>query len=110
MLADCGTATVDDIGVIKVWTTDEIGPDGQGEVCFKVLALSGLLNLQVPAVYEIRGDGQKSGSGHHLTAEVTTDAGVTTSVDVNPSGSTQVGIGVSPDNDPTTLLQLKVAG
>jgi hypothetical protein len=30
-------------------------------------------------------------------------------VDVNPSGSTQVGIGANPNNAPTTLLQLTAA-
>jgi hypothetical protein len=110
LLADCATAPVNDIGVIKVWTTDQIGPDGQGLVCFKVTASTGLLNLHVPAVYEIRGDGQKSGTGHKATAVVTTDAGAQTTVTVNPSGSTQVGVGTDPNADPTTLLQLKVTG
>jgi hypothetical protein len=110
LLADCATTPVNDIGVMKVWTTDVIGPDGQGLVCFRVTASTGLLNLNVPAVYEIRGDGQRAGAGHKATAEVTTDAGVHTSVTVNPSGSTQVGIGTSPNADPTTLLQLKVTG
>jgi hypothetical protein len=110
LLADCATPPVNDIGVIKVWTTDQIGPNGQGLVCFKVTASTGLLNLNVPAVYEIRGDGQRSGTGHRATAVVTTDAGAQTTVTVNPSGSTQVGIGTDPNADPTTLLQLKVTG
>jgi hypothetical protein len=110
LLADCATTPVNDIGVIKVWTTEQIGPDGQGLVCFKVTASTGLLNLQVPAVYEIRGDGQRSGTGHKATAKVTTDAGVQTTVAVNPSGSTQVGVGTDPSADPTTLLQIKVTG
>jgi hypothetical protein len=108
LLADCSTPPVNDVGVIKVRTTEEIGPDGLGLVCFRAIAPAGLLNLEVPGVYEIRGDGQRSGTGHQMTAKVTTDAGVQTSVTVDPSGSTQVGIGASPDNDPTTLLQLKV--
>jgi hypothetical protein len=110
MLADCATPPVDNIGVLKVRTTEQIGPDGDGLVCFRVLAPTGLLNLEVPAVYEIRGDGQHTGTGHQVTAKVTTDDGTVTSVAVNPSGSTQVGIGASPDNDPTTLVQLKVNG
>jgi hypothetical protein len=110
LLADCATPPVNDIGVIKVWTTDQIGPDGQGLICFKVTASTGLLNLNVPAVYEIRGDGQKTGTGHKATAVVTTDAGAQTTVTVNPSGSTQVGVGTDPSADPTTLLQLKVTG
>jgi hypothetical protein len=110
VLADCATPPVGNVGVLQVRTTDQIGPDGAGLVCFQVTATTGLLNLRVPAVYEIRGDGQHSGSGHRVTAEVTTDASVVTAVAVNPSGSTQVGVGASPDNDPTTLLQLKVTG
>jgi hypothetical protein len=110
MLADCVTTPVNNVGVIKVWTTEQVGPDGLGLVCFKVLAPAGLLNLQVPGVFEIRGDGQKAGTGHRLTADVSTDAGVHTSVTVNPSGSTQVGIGADPNAAPTTLLQLKVTG
>jgi hypothetical protein len=110
LLADCATPPVNNVSILKVFTTDEIGPDGDGVVCFHVTASTGLLNLRVPAVYEIRGDGQRSGSGHDVTATVTTDGGQVTSVAVNPSGSTQVGIGASPDNDPTTLLQLKVTG
>ena len=108
LLADCATAPVGNIGVLKVWTTEPVGTGGAGLACFRVLTGGGLLNLQVPGVYEIRGDGQVAGSGHHVTATVTTDAGVTAAVAVDPSGSTQVGIGSSPDADPTTLLQLKV--
>ena len=110
VLADCATAPVNDVSVMKVWTTDQIGPDGEGLVCFKVTASTGVLNLNVPAVYEIRGDGQRTGAGHKATAEVTTDAGVHTTVTVNPSGSTQVGIGTDPNAEPTTLLQLRVTG
>jgi hypothetical protein len=109
VLADCATAPVDNVGVINVWTTAQVGPGG-GRVCFKVTASTGLLNLQVPGVFEIDGDGRKSGAGHQVTAVVTTDDGVRTSVAVKPFGSTQVGIGAGEDNDPTTLLQLKVTG
>ena len=108
LLADCASEPVANIGVIKVATNAQPAPDGTGLVCFKVTATTGLLNLRVPGVYEIRGDGQKTGTGHTITALVTTDAGVQTSVAVNPSGSTQVGIGVDDDAAPTTLLQLKV--
>ncbi|MDP9791508.1 hypothetical protein J2S43_000020 [Catenuloplanes nepalensis] len=108
--ADCATPPVDNVGVIKVRTTEPIGPGGNGLACFKVTAPTGWLALEVPAVYEIRGDGQRTGTGHPLTAEVTTDDGDHTTVQVNPSGSTQVGIGISPDNEPTTLLRLTVTG
>jgi hypothetical protein len=110
MLADCATPPVNNVSVLKVYTTEEIGPDGLGLICFKLTGIPGLLNLEVPAVYEIRGDGQRTGFGHQVTAKVTTDAGDVQEVVVNPSGSTQVGIGTSPDAAPTTLVQLKVTG
>ncbi len=108
VLADCATPPVDDIGVVEVWTTELIGPDGAGLVCFEVTGPVGWLTMAVPGVYEIRGDGQARGTGHTMTADVTTDSGVHTTVDVNPSGSTQVGLGADPDNDPTTLVELRV--
>jgi hypothetical protein len=108
--ADCATPPVDNIGVIKVRTTEPIGAGGNGLVCFKVTAPAGWLTLEVPAVYEIRGDGQRSGTGHPLSADITTEDGDRTTVQVNPSGSTQVGIGATPDGEPTTLLRLKVTG
>jgi hypothetical protein len=110
VFADCATTPVDNIGVIKVHTTEPIGPGGDGLVCFKVTAPAGWLTLEVPAVYEIRGDGQRAGTGHPLRADVTTEDGDRTTVQVNPSGSTPVGIGASPDNEPTTLLRLTVNG
>jgi hypothetical protein len=85
-------------------------PDSLGRVCFKVTAGSGVLNLMVPGVYEIDGDGKATGAGHKATAKVTTDDGTQTSVTVSPTGSTQVGLGADPNNGPTILLQLKVTG
>lgn len=106
LLADCATPPTGDIGLINVWTTEPL--NDAGRICFQVTASSGRLDLQVPGVYEIRGDGQRSGTGHHCTAEVTTDAGQHTLVTVDPSGSTQVGITTDPPGPPTTLLQLIV--
>jgi hypothetical protein len=108
LLADCATPPVDNVGVVRVWTTEQIGPGGQGLVCFKVTGPAGRLDLEVPGVYEIRGDGQQPDTGHQLTAVVDTASGPPTPVVVNPSGSTQVGIGANPNNEPTTLLQLRV--
>lgn len=108
--ADCATPPVDNIGVIKVRTTEPIGPGGNGLACFKATAPTGWLAMEVPAVYEIRGDGQRTGTGHPLTADVITEDGDRTTVRVNPSGSTQVGIGASPDGESTTLLRLTVTG
>ncbi|WP_186315878.1 FG-GAP-like repeat-containing protein [Catellatospora sichuanensis] len=108
IIADCATPPSGGFGVLKVYTTDEtIGADGIGRVCFKVNAAAGWLNLEVPGVYEIRGDGQSTGTGHEVTAELTTDTGDQITVDVDPDGSTQVGLGADPDNEPTILLQLR---
>ncbi|WP_246157409.1 trypsin-like serine protease [Catellatospora sichuanensis] len=108
VIADCATPPSGDFGVLKVYTTDEtIGADGIGRVCFKVTAAAGWLNLEVPGVYEIRGDGQRAGTGHEVTAELTTEAGDEITVDVDPDGSTQVGLGADPNNPPTILLQLR---
>ncbi len=109
LLADCATPPQGDIGLLKVYTTDEqVGAGGVGSVCFKVTASSGWLKLEVPGVYEIRGDGQRTGTGHEVTAELTTDAGETIVKDVDPDGSTQVGLGADPNSAPTMLLRLTV--
>jgi hypothetical protein len=111
IMVDCATPAEGDIGLLKVRTTDEaIGPDGIGRVCFKILGSTGLLNLEVPGVYEIRGDGQKSGTGHQVTATVKPEDGESQVVQVDPDGSTQVGQGEDENNAPTTLLQLVVKG
>jgi hypothetical protein len=111
LVADCATPPVSNIGLLKVYTTDEtIGADGIGRVCFKVTGARGLLNLEVPGVYEIRGDGQATGTGHEVTAELKTDDGDKLTVDVDPDGSTPVGLGADPDNEPTMLLRLTVTG
>ena len=108
LLADCDTAPVNNVGVVHVWTTELIGPDAGGHICFRVTGPTGRLDLEVPGVYSIRGDGQQQGYGHQLTAVVDTPSGTPKTVVVNPSGYTPVGIGVDPDNEPTTLLQLRV--
>ncbi|MEV4077412.1 FG-GAP-like repeat-containing protein [Nonomuraea fuscirosea] len=108
LLADCATPAQGDIGLLKVWTTDEaIGADGIGRICFKVTASSGVLNLEVPGVYEIRGDGQREGTGHEVTAQLRGDDGEQLTVAVDPDGSTQVGLGADPEASPTMLLQLR---
>ncbi|MCP2327036.1 V8-like Glu-specific endopeptidase [Hamadaea flava] len=108
LLADCGTPAQGDIGLLKIWTTDEtIGDDGAGRVCFQVTASAGVLNLEVPGVYEIRGDGQREGTGHPVTAQLRSDAGDQLTVDVDPDGSTPVGLGADKDASPTMLLQLR---
>jgi hypothetical protein len=108
LYADCALPPVGNVGVMKVRTTEEIGPDGAGLICFKVTGRTGRLDLEVPAVYEIRGDGLRTGSGHGGTADVRTDDGEHTTVTLNPSGSVQVGIGADPNNEPTTLVRLRI--
>lgn len=106
---DCSAPPTGNIGVVKVRTTEGIGMDRDGLVCFKVIATPGQLTLKIPAVYEIRGDGLEPGTGHRLQADLTTPSGDHTTVNVDPDGSTPVGIGDSPDNEPTTLLQLQTS-
>ncbi|MFD9958357.1 hypothetical protein [Amycolatopsis sp. NPDC058986] len=104
--ADCNTPPDGNIGLVQVWTTAKVGADQKGLVCFKVLGPKGHLNLKVPAVFEIDGDGRTPSAGHKMKAELTTDAGQHTTVDVSPYGSTPVGVGTK--GAPTTLLQLDV--
>jgi len=106
LFADCRTPPAGNIGVLQVFAVGDAGSTKQ--ICFKVLATAGRLDLKVPAVFEIVGDGQIKGAGHKVKADLTTDAGVHSTVDVDPSGSTQVGVGSNPSNAPTTLLQLTV--
>jgi hypothetical protein len=110
LFADCNTGPSNNIGLIKVHSTDNVGANHDGLVCFQVTASTGHLELKLPAVYEIRGDGQVPGAGHKGTADLTTDDGTHTTVTINPSGSTPVGIGANPTNAPTTLLALNVTG
>ncbi|WP_238432650.1 hypothetical protein [Micromonospora tarensis] len=106
--ADCSTPPTGDIGLIKVYTTELIGQNDEGLICFRALGPVGRLDLKVPAVFEIRGDGITRGTGHNGTATVTTEAGVKTTKGLDPDGSTQFGIGEGGE-EPTTLLQLTVA-
>lgn len=96
---------VDTVGLIIVRTAEEIGSRSTW-VCFQVTGPGGHLTLKIPGVYSIKGDGLAPGQGHKLKAALTTDAGQHSTVDVNPSGTTQVGITTTPAGDPTTLLQL----
>jgi hypothetical protein len=108
LFAPCSTPPEGNFGLMQVRSSAGIGLDGKGRICFKVTAPTGHLELKIPAVYEIQGDGRLPGTGHKAKAEVTTDAGIHTTVDVNPYGSIQVGVGANPGNPPTTLLRLDV--
>jgi hypothetical protein len=109
-MVDCATPVEGDIGLLRVRTLERVGADGRGRLCFQVSAPTGVLDLEVPGVYEIRGDGQRPGTGHRVRADLETDDGEKMSVDVNPSGSTQVGVGEDESNSPTTLLRLRATG
>ncbi|MFD9896433.1 hypothetical protein ACFWY9_44390 [Amycolatopsis sp. NPDC059027] len=108
LFADCATPPTGPIGFIQV-SSPGIGIGGKGLICFRVTAPTGRLAVKIPAVFEIRGDGREAGKGHKLRAELTTDDGQHTTVDVDPSGSTQVGTGSNPSNPPTTLLELNAS-
>ena len=110
VFANCTTPPDGNIGLIRVRTLDGPVTTPNKVICFKALAPTAQLSLKVPAVFEIRGDGQVPGSGHQTTADLTTDTGQHTTVAVNPSGNTSVGVGANPTNQPTTLLQLTVTG
>ncbi|WP_328611703.1 hypothetical protein OG943_22150 [Amycolatopsis sp. NBC_00345] len=105
LFAECPTGP-DTVGLIQVTAASTIGQHNDGHVCFHVIAPTGRLTMKIPGVFSIRGDGVAAGQGHKLKAELTTDAGQHSTVDVNPSGTTQVGIGANPTGEPTTLLQL----
>jgi len=104
LLVDCSTPAEGSLGLIKVRTTTS----GLGVICFKAYGTTGLLNLEVPAVYEIHGDGLTAGAGHNITAIITTAEGQQPPIAVSPTGSTGVGIGDPDSNVEATLLQLKV--
>lgn len=104
--ADCATTPVNGIGVLKVHTSQNLGD----VVCFKILAATGLLNLELPGVYEIRGDGQTSDSGHEVTATVLPEGGSAVRVECDPNSSTPVGKGIDENDPATTLLKLEVHG
>jgi hypothetical protein len=107
VIADCNNPPDADITFIYVYTLDR-RTNGGAPICFQVLRTPGVLTLEVPAVYEIRGDGRVpfSGTGHDVTAVIQPEGGEKTSVELDPDGSVQVGLGANPNGPPTTLLQL----
>ncbi|GGK77713.1 hypothetical protein [Mangrovihabitans endophyticus] len=111
VLADCTDPPDGDITFIYVYTSDLSVNDGDA-VCFQVLGTPGVLAMEVPAVFEIRGDGRIAGSGdgHDMTAVVKPQGGAAKTIELDPDGSTPVGIGTSPPGAPTTLLKLTARG
>lgn len=108
VLADCAGQPSTGVALLEVYTTENVAAGHV--VCFRVRSVTGILNLELPGVYEIRGDGRTEGTGHQVTAEVIGDDGQELTVALDPDGSTPVGIGVDENNSPTTLLRLTAAG
>ncbi|MCG3750252.1 hypothetical protein [Amycolatopsis sp. Poz14] len=106
LFADCSAPPENNIGALQVRAQGSVGMQLDGRICFKILATPGTIEVKIPKVYEIRGDGQIDGTGHKVKADLTTDSGTHTTVDVNPNRSTPVGTGSGPQNPETTLLRL----
>lgn len=111
MIANCANPPNADVTFIYVYTSD-LSVNGGDSVCFRVLGTPGVLTMEVPAVFEIRGDGRipGSGDGHDVTAVLQPRGGESTTIQLDSDGSTQVGIGTDPPGPPTTLLQLTAKG
>jgi hypothetical protein len=103
VLGDCATPSAAGQGRISIRTQQQGDP-----VCFDVLSATGLLNLEVPAVYEIDARRSTGAGGTSAGAVVTTDDGVTTDVPLSLDHTTSVGKGIDDNNKPTTLVQLRV--
>ncbi|WP_103343039.1 hypothetical protein [Amycolatopsis sp. CA-126428] len=93
-------------GLIIVRSSDSIGSAHTGRLCFAATAAVGHLTLKIPNVFAVRGDGTSTTAGHKLKAQLTTNAGAHTTVDVDPHFDTEVGVATTPSGDATTLLQL----
>jgi hypothetical protein len=111
MIADCSNPPNAAVTFIYVYTSD-LTVNGGDPVCFRVLGTPGVLTMEVPAVFEIRGDGRTAGSGdgHDVTAVVRPQGGDATTIQLDSDGSTPIGIGTDPPGPPTTLLQLTAKG
>lgn len=107
---DCSTPQSGALGLIEVHSSDAtVGKNKDGVVCFKVTGNRGYVTLALPDVFEIRGDGRQAGAGHKGTAEVVSEAGERKTVNLNPNGSAQVGVG-EPGGKPSTLVRLEITG
>ncbi|WP_051366955.1 LamG-like jellyroll fold domain-containing protein [Hamadaea tsunoensis] len=108
LLADCATPAVDGVSVVEVHSLDQtVGSEGVGRICFRVTATSGVLNMLINDVYEIRGDGRRTGAGHQMTATVHEDTGEDATVDLVPDASNQVGVGRGEASPHADLVQLR---
>ncbi|MGW2253259.1 FG-GAP-like repeat-containing protein [Kitasatospora sp. NPDC001660] len=89
MLADCASGP----GLVELYSRAA----NPSQVCFKITGRTGYLSLEIPQIYNIKGD------DHAIKATLNT-AGTVTSVDVNKNAWTPVGEGGT--NGSTTLLEL----
>lgn len=99
---DCGKPRPSGVGRVSVRTSESADA-----ICFDVLGPTGLLNLEVPAVYEVDARYALT-AGHKGTVDVVPDGGTRTTVPLDPNYATQVGIGTGSNSKPTTLLQIAI--
>ncbi|MBE1878307.1 S1 family peptidase [Myceligenerans pegani] len=104
---ECATQPDEDgVGAMRVRYTVESG--GARTLCLVVRGDSGRIDLRVPNVYSIRGDGYETGTGHDYTAVVDTPSGEPVEITGDADSYTPVGIGADPDSERTVLLQITV--
>ncbi|MFD7905127.1 trypsin-like serine protease [Kitasatospora sp. NPDC059747] len=89
VLADCASGP----GLVELYSRSA----NPSQVCFKITGRTGYLSLEIPQIYNIKGD------DHAIKATLNT-AGTVTSVDVNKNAWTPVGEGGTSGS--TTLLEL----
>ncbi|MBO0610078.1 hypothetical protein [Myceligenerans salitolerans] len=104
---ECATEPDEDgVGAMRVRYTVESG--GARTLCLVVRGDSGRIDLRVPNVFSIRGDGYETGVGHDFTAVVDTPSDDPVEITGDGDSYTPVGIGADPDSEPTVLLQITV--
>ncbi|GAA1270817.1 hypothetical protein GCM10009665_68920 [Kitasatospora nipponensis] len=93
VLADCASGT----GLVQLFSRSAT----PSEVCFQITGPTGYLSLEIPQIYNIKGD------DHAIKATLNT-AGTVTSIDLPKNTWTPVGEGNA--NDATTLVELNATG
>ncbi|GAB3813736.1 hypothetical protein GCM10028799_12110 [Kribbella italica] len=94
------------VGSMKVLYTVESG--GRRTLCLTVLGDTGRIDLMIPNVYSIRGDGYESNTGHDFVARIDTPSDPVVEIEGDSDSYNPVGIGADPESEPTTLLQIRV--
>ncbi|MEV6283344.1 trypsin-like serine protease [Kribbella sp. NPDC051770] len=94
------------VGSMRVMYTIESG--GRRTLCLTVLGDTGHIDLMIPNVYSIRGDGYESNTGHDFVARIDTPTGPVVEIEGESDTYNPVGIGADPESEPTTLLQIRV--